>query len=316
MGKKDFAFKRLQLRKKRPALKTQRRRLVLRPFRRGAGIWIVVLLSLNVYLLVSPRTSLAANGATSQGFRVVLDPGHGGNDQGTVYRKGKLRLAEKDVTLDLALETARQLENQGFDVFLTRRGDQDIPLPSRTAVANQIKADVFISIHMNSHASARAGDAEGIETFILNNATDATSKRLAHFENKSADKNPEKAPDQNDVALILKDLTLDANLSESKRLACAIQNSLVSVTSQTSSKSASQRNRGVKQALFYVLLGADMPSVLVEAGFLTHPRDRKLVTSIHGKRAIGASIVRAIQQFKRNKNTREAQLELSRCKVH
>lgn len=257
-------------------------------------------------------------------FRVVIDPGHGGGDQGTISQKDGVKLTEKEVTLQLSLETARQLRNRGYQVWLTRTGDQDLTLNARTALANKNKADIFISIHMNSPASAAMSDAEGIETYILNNATDATSKRLAHFENTGlsagAGSKLAQASEQTEVALILKDLTLDANLAESKRLACAIQNSLVSVTSQGLQSQTGpgnlHRNRGVKQALFYVLLGADMPSVLVEAGFLSSARDRTLVTSPHGQRAVGASILRAIEQFRRTRGTPAALSELSRCKVH
>lgn len=266
-------------------------------------------------------------------FRIVLDPGHGGTDQGTVFQKDGIRLAEKDVTLALAQEAARQLRNKGFEVELTRITDHEIPLNARTAVANRIKADLFISIHMNSHSGGESLEAQGIESFILNNATDATSKRLAHFENAGMSTQAAGAngAPPSEVGLILKDLTLDGNLSESKRLACALQYHLVSVTQPLPElhlkgslasaglgryKPLPQRNRGVKQALFYVLLGADMPSVLVEAGFLTHPTDRAMVTSPHGQRAIGAAIVRAIEQFKRDQNTPSALAELSRCKVH
>ena len=251
-------------------------------------------------------------------YKIVLDPGHGGTDQGTIFQKGAVRVTEKAVTLQLATETARQLRNKGYQVTLTHSRDQDLSLPARTHLANSIPADLFISIHMNSLEN-QGGAAEGIETYILNNATDATSKRLAYFENAGHSTVKAQAPNEepNDVALILKDLTLDGNLSESKRLACAIQNSLVSVTTPTlGTPNFVQRNRGVKQALFYVLLGADMPSVLVEAGFLTSYRDRTLVTSPHGQRAIGAAIVRAVEQFRKTKNTSAALSELSRCKVH
>src|SRR5262249_41678637 len=112
---------------------------------------------------------------------------------------------------------------------------------------------------------------------------------------------------EKEVNLILKDLTLDGNLSESKRLACALQSHLVSVTGQ--------KARGVKQAMFVVLLGADMPSVLIEAGFVGSDKDRKLPRSPHGVRAMAAGMVRAIEQFRTQAGTDEARKELASCLV-
>jgi N-acetylmuramoyl-L-alanine amidase len=243
-------------------------------------------------------------------FRVMIDPGHGGQDYGATFREsrnGNILVSEKEVTLALAQETARQLRARGYSVILTREFDQDIPLPKRTAMANKAKADVFISIHMNSKPGA--GGAEGVETFILDNATDATSKRLAQLENSvlsgGANAALTASSEPNDLALILKDLQLDANLSQSKRLACSIQSNLVSF-----------RNRGVKQALFYVLLGADMPSVLLEAGFLNHPKDRAKVLSTAGRKQIALGVARALDDFRKAKASQTALNRLSRCKVN
>jgi N-acetylmuramoyl-L-alanine amidase len=249
-------------------------------------------------------------------FRVVIDPGHGGADHGTVFDNGTTYLAEKDVTLALALETSRQLRERGFYVVLTREGDQDVALPARTALANRIGADVFLSIHMNSTPDSQARDAEGSETFILNNASDASSKRLAQLENSVIGTTASDSPEQMDVALILKDLRLDANLTESKRLACGIQQNLIQATSGLRSSLAHPKNRGVKQALFHVLLGADMPSALVEAGFLTSARDRAIVLSPHGREALAQALGQAFEQFRKNKGTSKTQLELSTCKVN
>lgn len=253
-------------------------------------------------LLIS---SLANAGAQLRApFRVVIDPGHGGSDHGTVFDNGILQIAEKDVTLMIARQVAEQLRAKGFHVTLTRQNDKEIPLGARTQLANRLGADIFLSIHMNSGDSP---EAEGIETFILNNTTDASSRRLAHLENTVISHDGIDTPEQADVALILRDLRLDANLSESKRLACAIQSGLTE---------GKRRSRGVKQALFHVLLGADMPSVLVEAGFLSSPRDRALVLSPQGRRAMSASIANAVEQFKQSKGTRIAHSTLNRCKVN
>ncbi len=277
-------------------------------------------------------------------FKVVIDPGHGGADEGTVYSSGRTRIAEKTVTLQLSRQIANLLRSQGVSVTLTRNEDREVPLPERTALANRLKADVFISIHINSTDKGKQNQehldaAEGVETFILNHTTDASSKRLAHLENsvfselnvKNYGKDshtPTSVP--MDVALILKDLRLDANLSESKRLACTIQKNLVlsalrpsdpihsrELTFTKGSKNAAKkRDRGVKQALFHVLLGADMPSVLVEPGFLSSARDRTWILSAQGRFKVSHAIAQAIEQFRRHQTATYGALSLSKCKVN
>lgn len=238
-------------------------------------------------------------------FTVVLDPGHGGTDFGATHKEGKKLFSEKEAVLGLAREAKRQLEKKGYPVLLTRDRDADIALNARTAIANRAKAKIFISIHMNS---LEKGQAEGIETYLLNSTTDGTSKRLAELENKGLDPTQgNKLTSETEVNLILKDMVLDSNLGESKRLACALETHLTGVTKQ--------KTRGVKQAMFMVLLGADMPCTLVEAGFVTSERDRKLITSEHGVRAMGAAVVRAVEQFRGSLGTDAARQELSRCLV-
>lgn len=250
---------------------------------------------------------LQASATPSNPFRVVLDPGHGGSDEGTVYQDSSRRISEKQLTLLLALETAAQLRMNGIEVVLTRTTDLEVPLPVRTALANRLHADFFLSIHMNSTSHPWQKEAEGIETYILNNTTDASSRRLAQLENSVLNHDPKNEPYSSDVALILKDLRLDANLSSSKALACAIQESIA----------RKNHNRGVKQALFHVLLGADMPSALLEAGFLTSPTDRARVLSPAGRRIMAGSIAQAISRFQNSKNfPQNSTVELNRCKVN
>jgi N-acetylmuramoyl-L-alanine amidase len=263
-------------------------------------------------------------------LRIVLDPGHGGQDEGTGFQDGGRRVTEKEVTLGIAIRAARELRARGYTVNLTRYDDREMPLKERTAIANRLKADLFISIHMNSTATRGAG-AEGVETYILDNASDETSWRLAHFENSVLSPGDAGTPEQTDVALILKDLRLDANLSESKRLACAVQESLVLATSRfkvltqpmlqvgrprSPSWSLRAQDRGVRQALFYVLLGADMPSALVEAGFLSNFRDRSIVVSPQGRQTLALAIAKAVDQFKRERRLAGDSSVLSRCKVN
>ena len=259
-----------------------------------------------IYGLLSADTTFAG----LPPFRVVIDPGHGGRDEGTIYHDGSLRLSEKQITLRLAQEVQKILQKKGYSVILTRSDDRELSLPSRTALANRLKANLFISIHMNQ---SQGGLAQGVETYIMNHTSDASSRRLARLENSVIGS----AVSQNggsDVALILKDLRLDSNLSESKRLACLVQNQLVSATSQDSN--SKRRNRGVKQGLFYVLLGADMPSILVEAGFLSHPWDRSLVLSSPGQRLMGEAIGDAVDTFAQTQRDRSVAIsKLHSCQV-
>jgi N-acetylmuramoyl-L-alanine amidase len=252
-------------------------------------------------------------------FLVVLDPGHGGIDNGASFSRGHDAVFEKNVTLMLAHQVAAQLRNRGIDVILTRDMDHEMPLAARTALANKMGADVFISLHMNSLPNKNEQLASGTETFILNNANDDSSKRLAQLENMlmAGEHEPQGVAQTGDVALILKDLRLDANLPESKRLACMIQHQLVVAHSKAEGKVIpAKTDRGVRQALFFVLLGADMPSALVEAGFLSNSKDRTWITSAAGQKSLGVAIARAINLFRIQKNTSEARKTLNTCKVH
>ncbi len=260
-----------------------------------------------------PLPGEGANPTLRKALHIVLDPGHGGGDEGTVYRGASMNIAEKEITLSLAYAVGKQLRNQGYQVTLTRESDRELALPARTALANRLKADLFISIHMNSSQIS----AQGIETYILNHTTDAASKRLAHLENSIIFNSASGSEKDPDVALILKDLQLDANFAESKQLACLIQENLISPQPIEGEKTRDYRkiNRGVKQALFHVLLGADMPSVLVEAGFLSHPEDRSRVLSPQGQLQIGRSITAAVQQFFRQKKDQKVMHSLGKCKI-
>ena len=260
------------------------------------------------------RSALASTPHAAKIFRVMIDPGHGGSDEGTVFRRNGFKIAEKTITLQLATEIGKQLRARGFFVTLTRRGDQEVSLPSRTAMANRWGADAFISIHTNSKNNIYSRDAEGVETYILNNATDASSRRLARMENSVFAQEETQVPQSKEVALILKDLRLDANLAASKKLACSVQTQVVAATSGNM-EVAQRRNRGVKQALFHVLLGADMPSILVEAGFLSNARDRSWLLNAKGRQMIGRAVANALDRFRSATQTNTRVAALDRCKV-
>ncbi len=242
-----------------------------------------------IFSLLLPASKPVAS-ETSRKLLVVIDPGHGGADTGAVYEGGKTKLTEKHFTLLLARDLARELIIRGHNVILTRNDDRDLLLSDRTALANKVKADIFISIHLNS--SEEKIKTGGIETFILNHATDETSRRLADLENavlKDSQANSDSG--SSNVSLIMKDLILDANLTPSRDLACSVQSRI----------RGKINDRGVKQALFYVLLGADMPSILIESGFMNSKQDRDRILFTRPRMAMAADIAAAVDDFRLKK---------------
>ena len=205
--------------------------------------------------------------ARSTPWRIVLDPGHGGNDPGTHGFDG---VTEKDVTLAIAKRLKRRLEEGlGAQVLVTRDRDVTRSLAQRTAFANASNADVFVSIHANADAS---GELHGIETYTLNNTDDRAAIRLAKMEN-----GPGVRTGRGDLSFILSDMVQSGKEEESIALANRLQQSLVS---RLRGRYPDVRGLGVKKGPFYVLVGAYMPCVLVETSFLSHPVEgRRLASS-------------------------------------
>ncbi len=216
---------------------------------------------------------------------VIVDPGHGGDDLGA---EGPGGLREKDVTLAVARRLAARLrEELGCRVVLTRNADVALSLPERTAIANREKADLFISLHANA-APARL--AAGYETFVLSaTASDAEAKRLADAEN-AAGKKGDGAPPAGFLEQTLRDLIHAESMEESARFAALVQQNLRATLPS--------ENRGVKQAPFWVLAGAEMPAVLVEIGFLTNRAEAKRLGRADVQDAIAAAIARAVKGFR------------------
>ena len=215
--------------------------------------------------------------------RIVIDPGHGGKDPGCLSGK---KTKEKDIVLKLAKTLASKIKKEmGCEVFLTRNSDAFISLEQRTAIANIKKADLFISLHINAHRSSKVW---GIETYYLNMATDERSVMVAARENATSEKNI------SDLQTILNKLMMNTKIKESSRLAHEVQKGMVS---QVDKKYKKPRDLGVKQAPFYVLIGADMPAILVETGFLTNSTERnKLLTSAY-RESIASGICRGINSY-------------------
>jgi N-acetylmuramoyl-L-alanine amidase len=223
--------------------------------------------------------------------RIVLDPGHGGHDPGAV---GPKNLYEKDVVLDIALKVREILaKNDNYEIFLTRDRDIFIPLEQRTAIANSKNADLFISIHAN--ASVRR-DAKGIETYMLNWTNDEEALKVAARENAiSLNKMKQMNRKEMDILEIIKsDLSRENKRDESIRLANYIQKDLVTSLNRQYSHIV---DLGVKQALFYVLFGAKMPSVLVEVSFISNPLEEKLLSKQEYRREVARSIATGITRY-------------------
>jgi len=195
--------------------------------------------------------------------RIVIDPGHGGRDKGAIGGNGTY---EKDITLAIAKKLQQAIEkNTRCKVLLTRADDRFISLEERTAIANGEKADLFISIHVNAHEDR---SIHGFETYFLNLSRDRESARVAAFENATSKKKI------SDLEAILKDLLRNTKISESSRLAATVHRQLAHGLSK---EYKNFHDLGVKQAPFYVLLGAEMPSILVEAAFLSNEKEEQLL---------------------------------------
>ena len=221
---------------------------------------------------------------------IVLDPGHGGHDPGAV---GPKNLYEKDVVLDIALKLKKVLMEDPFnEVFLTRERDIFIPLEERTAMANRKNADLFVSIHAN--ASPRR-EARGIETYLLNWNDDEEAIRVAARENAISLKKMRAMNRQVDIVDVIKsDLIRENKRDESIKLANYIQRSLIS---NLDSDTKHVLNLGVKQALFYVLFGAKMPSVLVEVSFISNPEEERLLSNDAYRTEIAKGIAKGLNTY-------------------
>lgn len=214
--------------------------------------------------------------------RIIVDAGHGGHDTGAI---GPTGVYEKDVTLGVARELAALLRNRGYEVVLTRDSDVFLALEERTQLANREAGDLFISVHANAHKSRQQS---GVETYSLNVASDRYAMRLAARENATTER------PGSDLQFLLADLATRANTVDSARLAQEVQHSVVQGVAR---KFGKPKDHGVKHALFYVLLGARMPAVLVETAFLSNPGEEKKLASGAYQTALGKAIADGIDRF-------------------
>ena len=217
--------------------------------------------------------------------RIVIDPGHGGKDFGAPgYLKG---VHEKHIVLKIAQRLAEKLKAElGCEVILTRSGDRYLTLEERTAFANTQNADLFISLHTNANRDRRAN---GIETYFLNLATDDEAIRVAAMENATSQKNI------SDLQTILNDLMQNAKINESSRLAGHVQTSLIAHLERAGYKRI--RDKGVKQAPFYVLLGARMPAILIEAAFISNPTECKRLVNPRFQERLASAVAAGVKKY-------------------
>jgi len=215
--------------------------------------------------------------------RIVVDAGHGGHDTGTIGPNG---LMEKDLVLDVALRLGRLLETRlGADVIFTRDDDTFIPLETRTAIANEHQADLFISIHANS---SNDPSARGIETYYLNFTSNPDALEVAARENAVSEKSIFELQD------LVKKITLKEKIEESRELATDVQQSLYT---GLATRHSTLHDRGVKKAPFVVLIGANMPSILAEISFVSNPTDAAKLETPEYREKIAAALYQGIAKY-------------------
>lgn len=215
--------------------------------------------------------------------RIVIDAGHGGHDDGTI---GPHAVREKDVVLDVALRLAKLVQQKmGAEVVLTRSEDNFIPLHERTAIANDHKADLFLSIHANS---SPAPEVAGTETFFLNFTNSPDALNVAARENAGADRSVGELKD------LIQTITLNDKIEESHTFAENIQ---TAIQAQAARSNPAAHNRGVKRAPFVVLIGASMPSVLAEIGFLSNARDEGNLNKPEYRQKVAEALYKGLAQY-------------------
>jgi N-acetylmuramoyl-L-alanine amidase len=214
--------------------------------------------------------------------RIVIDPGHGGHDPGATA----FAVSEAELVLDVSLRLEALLQQQpGTEVVLTRRTNDYLTLEERTNVANRESADLFLSIHVNANASPTA---RGVETYFLNFALNRQAEVVAARENAASEKT------MNSLPGIIKAITLNSKLNESRDFAALIQRSLVRGLTPSNK---GMKDLGIKQAPFVVLIGASMPSVLAEIAFVTNRQEARLLKSPAYRQKIAESLLSGILKY-------------------
>jgi N-acetylmuramoyl-L-alanine amidase len=222
--------------------------------------------------------------------RIVIDAGHGGHDTGTI---GPTGLMEKDLCLDVALRLGKIIQQRlpGADVIYTRSDDTFIPLEERTHIANEAKADLFISIHANS---SHDHQARGIETYYLNLKGSPDAMEVASRENATANESI------HDLDDIVKKIARSEKIDESREFASDIQDSL---SKRIQKQYKPVKDRGVRKAPFVVLIGADMPSILTEISFLSNPADEQLLKKPEHRQRVAEGLYQGVADYLQSLNS-------------
>jgi len=245
-----------------------------------------ILKSINSKVILPLPNLLAPSLAQQLGLkvkRIVLDPGHGGKDPGALANG----LQEKDIVLKFAQQLKPVIEKEiGCEVLLTRDTDKFISLEERTAIANTQNADLFISIHLNAHPSP---EVRGMETYYLNLSTNAEAMRVAAMENATS------TNQMSDLQNILQDILQNSKIAESSRLAEQVHGAMVAGLTQNSFGKV--QNLGVKQAPFYVLIGAQMPAILMELAFISNQEDVENLKSEKYLTTMAQEIAKGVQAY-------------------
>jgi N-acetylmuramoyl-L-alanine amidase len=222
--------------------------------------------------------------------RIVIDAGHGGHDTGTI---GPTGLMEKDLCLDVALRLGKLIQQRlpGAEVIYTRDDDTFIPLEQRTAIANQAKADLFISIHANSSPD---DTARGVETYYLNFTNSPDSMQVAARENATSDLG------EHDLQDLLQKIARNDKIEESRDLAADIQDSL---SKRMERINKAEKDRGVRRAPFVVLIGAAMPSILSEIAFISNPADEAMLKKPDSRQRVAEGLYQGVANYLQSTNS-------------
>ncbi len=232
-------------------------------------------------------------------FTILIDPGHGGDEDGaTAITQGQdppVLLKEKDIALSIAKKIHEKLQDKGYSVFLTRSVDRTVSLPERAAIAEKTKADLFISVHINS--SAEVG-AVGFETYYLDNHDDVAIKKVEKTENIQSQ------GDNIVVQQILVDLVVEQTVSTSKPLALSIHSEIKSAVG----KKYNLPSRGVKPGLFFVLALSKRPGVLLEVGFISTLKERIRMMNPKFQDDYARAVVIGIEKFLQTRRKKSPQM--------
>jgi N-acetylmuramoyl-L-alanine amidase len=238
-----------------------------------------------------PSPTAQASRERSRLDTVVIDPGHGGKDPGAVANG----LYEKDIVLDVAHKLGDYIENRlDLEVVYTRTDDRFIALKERGQFANRVGGDLFISLHVNAFQES---SVDGTETYFLGRSKTDAARRVMRQENsvvRKYEKNPERYDEYDAEAFVKGELFLSASMQFSEQFASIVQDQF--------KNRVHRHSRGVRQAGFYVLWSASMPSVLVELGYLTNPQEARFLNSDRGQTYLASAIFRAVRDYKNEYN--------------